>query len=372
VVELLLSRGARLRILNNKGQSVLSLASTHLSPRVLAKVEAAEAAEGGLPPRWIDRLRSLPPGARPLVCAAGWVDFQSSHPDHQTYGDLDPRFYLGKAHPDGRKCTEPDADFYSGEGGAGGPGRQTPHIVGGLPVPPTGHARHTVGGSDLVTRLAVDPTSREGRRLHKHMPGARSLAWFPPARGDTVGGRGGGDTAGRGTGGLGARRDTAGGADARRRKSGDLATGQAPVGGVGRPGAATTTAVLEAAIEEALPMLLCRLGSGRVGGSLGDGETTGVDGVTPAAVSEVACLASDVVAALSQHKGAWLTAAALRIGRAGAPPSLLRAAAEAASQGGGSHSQLCRRMLMQAANAPSEAEAAAAAVAGKKVRKLSF
>jgi hypothetical protein len=29
-------------------------------------------------------------------------------------------------------------------------------------------------------------------------------------------------------------------------------------------------------------------------------------------------------------------------------------------------------MLMQAANAPSEAEAAAAAVAGKKVRKLSF
>lgn len=276
VVELLLARGARTRILNNKGQSVLSLAATHLTPSVVSAVEAAEAAEGELPERWLQRLHALAPEARPLLCPAGWVDFQSSHPDGQTYGDLDPRFYTA------------------------------------------------LTNGDVATRLAINPTSREGRRLHKHLPGSRSLA--SPGAGS----------------GCDGQHDEA--AEQRRLRHGDLATGLAPIGGVGRAGVATSEEVLAAALDEALRPLLDRLGA------------TGGDAPTAESVVE---LSVGLVAALSSHKGAWLTAAAIRVGRSGATTGLLRKAAARVGSGAVG-AKLCRRLLLQAAKAPSEAQAAAA------------
>jgi len=138
VVELLLHHGARTRILNNKGQSVLSLASSHLSEDVVQLVAAAEASEAAdviANQAWAEAAAKRPPHMRPLVHANGWLDFLSSHPDGQVYSDLDPRF-----------CPASE--------------------------------------SDDITELAVNPTSRESRRLHQHLTGSRSLLWWPPAKKD--------------------------------------------------------------------------------------------------------------------------------------------------------------------------------------------
>lgn len=47
VVHLLLERGARVKVLNNKGQSVLSLAAAHLTEETVEKIRLAELAEDG-------------------------------------------------------------------------------------------------------------------------------------------------------------------------------------------------------------------------------------------------------------------------------------------------------------------------------------
>ena len=77
-VELLLGRGASVLVVNNKGQTPVSLAQTHLTPRYRAMVELAEAeqlAQGGV-----------------------WRNFRESHADtSRAYGDLDPRFGLDPA-----------------------------------------------------------------------------------------------------------------------------------------------------------------------------------------------------------------------------------------------------------------------------------
>lgn len=72
MVQHLLTRGALVSIVNNKGQSVISLAATHLSyetQQMLLEHEAHEHARG------IQHL-----------------DFYATHPDGREYGDLDPRF----------------------------------------------------------------------------------------------------------------------------------------------------------------------------------------------------------------------------------------------------------------------------------------
>jgi len=70
VVDLLLERKAKVTIVNNKGQSVLSLCATHeMSSSVLEKIQALEQAQGD------------------------WWNFRESHCDGLEYGDLDPRFY---------------------------------------------------------------------------------------------------------------------------------------------------------------------------------------------------------------------------------------------------------------------------------------
>jgi hypothetical protein len=65
----LLSRGASCRIVNNKGQSVLSLASTHLHPSTIDIIRMHESSE---------------------TCE--WKNFRLSNSDGRIYGDLDPRF----------------------------------------------------------------------------------------------------------------------------------------------------------------------------------------------------------------------------------------------------------------------------------------
>ena len=159
VVDLLLDHGARTRIVNNKGQSVLSLAATHLHISTCERIEAAEIKESaryaGARPvdadPWLAELARLPSGwpvpLRPAIRADGWVDFQSSHPSRARMdtpprvgldvqpGDLDPRFY-------------PAAQRSS---------------------------------SDVVTRLAVNPTTRESRRTHSHLSREQSLLWWPAA-----------------------------------------------------------------------------------------------------------------------------------------------------------------------------------------------
>lgn len=153
VVELLLQRGARIRILNNKGQSVLSLAATHLDASTCQRVEAAERAEttrySKADDPWLMKIGRQPTDGPialgPAMCADGWVDFQSSHPscvrtdtpprvglDVQP-GDLDPRFY-------------PEAQRSS---------------------------------TDVITRLVVNPSTRESRRMHSHLSREQSLNWWP-------------------------------------------------------------------------------------------------------------------------------------------------------------------------------------------------
>jgi len=70
VVNFLLRRGAKVTIVNNKGQSVLSLCATHeMAPAILEYIESLEEEQGD------------------------WWNFRESHSDGLTYGDLDPRFY---------------------------------------------------------------------------------------------------------------------------------------------------------------------------------------------------------------------------------------------------------------------------------------
>ena len=280
VVELLLARGAKTRVLNNKGQSVLSLAASHLSPRVVDEIARVEQAEAGeLPARWLERLQRCPEDERPLVRDGGWLDFWASHPDGQTYGDLDPRFY-------------------------------------------------TPGASDVVTRLAVNPTTREGRRQHKHMPGERSRAWWPPRREAEV-------------------------------------ESPAPTPARARGEGVTPQEVLSTAAAAAAAPVVALLAEG-----------------SPTAL-ELALAVDAVVATLSTHKGAWLPDTARRVARApGASPALLREAgsleAEArdddgdANDAGGAAPPLSadptaakmrKRLLLAAASVPSEAAEAEALVA---------
>jgi hypothetical protein len=69
VVEYLVDANASVRIVNNKGQSVLSIASSHLPPQLVAKILKAETEQ-----------------------TDEWKNYRVTHSDGLTYGDLDPRF----------------------------------------------------------------------------------------------------------------------------------------------------------------------------------------------------------------------------------------------------------------------------------------
>jgi ribonuclease D len=70
VVDYLLDQGAWVKIVNNKGQSVLSIASSHLTPQIISKIQEKEKLQEG----------------------RVWLNFRTTHSDGFEYGDLDPRF----------------------------------------------------------------------------------------------------------------------------------------------------------------------------------------------------------------------------------------------------------------------------------------
>ena len=69
MVQHLLRHGAKVRVVNNKGQSVLSLSASHIPPITLDLIRTTEEAEDG-----------------------AWQNFRATHSDGLKYGDLDPRF----------------------------------------------------------------------------------------------------------------------------------------------------------------------------------------------------------------------------------------------------------------------------------------
>jgi len=80
VVLYLLSRGADLLIVNNKGQTACSLAASHLKPETCRYMSSIEASQ--------------------LKRTGKFLDYRRSHSDGQRYGDLDPRFNIDDANMD--------------------------------------------------------------------------------------------------------------------------------------------------------------------------------------------------------------------------------------------------------------------------------
>lgn len=96
VVQYLLAEtDAHVKIVNNKGQSVLSIASSHLNPETIAMIQRAEEAQRDME----------------------WKNYRATHSDGLEYGDLDPRF-----------------------------------------------VDRTLRPTDVVTPLAVNPTTKQSRR----------------------------------------------------------------------------------------------------------------------------------------------------------------------------------------------------------------
>jgi len=86
VMNLLLDRGANVLIVNNKGQSVYSLACSHFEPELCNRIKQIEIEQE-------DANRDKP--------LNGWVNYRVSHSDGNLYGDLDLRFL-------GRELTDDD------------------------------------------------------------------------------------------------------------------------------------------------------------------------------------------------------------------------------------------------------------------------
>lgn len=70
VVEYLLLQKAKVKIVNNKGQTVLSLASSHVPTETICRIQETEEAQQHQP----------------------WTNYRATHSDDCEYGDLDPRF----------------------------------------------------------------------------------------------------------------------------------------------------------------------------------------------------------------------------------------------------------------------------------------
>eukprot|EP00964_Phaeocystis_antarctica_P135891 scaffold100290_cov70-Phaeocystis_antarctica.AAC.1 len=279
VVRLLLAHGAKTRVLNNKGQSVLSLAASHLKPEVIEALVLAEREEGDeLPEVWQARLQALPEAARPLVRPGGWLDFWASHPDGQAYGDLDPRFY-------------------------------------------------EAADGDLIKPHVINPTSHEGRRLHRHLPGARggarSQSWWPQGQGASPGGRASTEAE--------VAAAAAAAAPPRYATPEEAAAARALPEAEVEAAAAPMMALLTQYTTEAVVEAEAKAGTAEVAA----GSEVAADAARSWAYL-VAAAADDLVARLSEHKGAWLQAAARSIARAaGGGEAVATLLQQAAALGGG-------------------------------------
>ena len=87
VMNLLLDRGANVLIVNNKGQSVYSIACSHFGEELVQRIVEVEKHQ-------MAEAEKTGEGLQPKLLP-GWVDYSKSHPDGNVYGDLDARF-LGR------------------------------------------------------------------------------------------------------------------------------------------------------------------------------------------------------------------------------------------------------------------------------------
>lgn len=69
IIDYLLQNGAYVKIVNNKGQSVLSIAASHVSDPIIQQIQYQE-----------------------TKCTQEWMNYRMTHSDSLEYGDLDPRF----------------------------------------------------------------------------------------------------------------------------------------------------------------------------------------------------------------------------------------------------------------------------------------
>lgn len=70
IVEYLLDQDAIVKIVNNKGQSILSIAASHVPESLIDRIQKKEIEQDGIE----------------------WQNYRATHSDHLEYGDLDPRF----------------------------------------------------------------------------------------------------------------------------------------------------------------------------------------------------------------------------------------------------------------------------------------
>lgn len=84
VMNLLLDRGANVLIVNNKGQSVYSIACSHFGEELVQRIVEVEKHQ------MAEAEKTAGEGLQSVL--PGWVDYSKSHPDGNIYGDLDARF----------------------------------------------------------------------------------------------------------------------------------------------------------------------------------------------------------------------------------------------------------------------------------------
>ena len=112
IVTFLLQRGANVKIVNNKGQSVLSIASSHLQPHTIARIQQAEIDQSHLE----------------------WINYRATHSDNLEYGDLDPRFFFERPLKEHSDIVTPLAiNPTTKQSRRGGFLRRNPHLLAALP-----------------------------------------------------------------------------------------------------------------------------------------------------------------------------------------------------------------------------------------------
>jgi len=153
VVCALLEYGATARIVNNKGQTPLSLAITHLSQETQSMIRRSEELE-----------------------ACAWKTFRESHSDGLVYGDVDPRF-----------CTEAAACEVAGvlrptthESRRGNFARNNPtRVKQGTLESNTAVREGGLSGADIAARVwGTLPSSRHGNACQVNTSPGEAYAAF--------------------------------------------------------------------------------------------------------------------------------------------------------------------------------------------------
>ena len=110
-MNLLLDRGANVLIVNNKGQSVYSIACSHFESELIERIKQIEIQQE-------DETKEL----------KGWVDYKKSHPDGNVYGDSDLRF-LGRPLTDADVVEDGVVNPTTKESRKGNFARNNPHAL---------------------------------------------------------------------------------------------------------------------------------------------------------------------------------------------------------------------------------------------------